>query len=111
MPSFTIQKMTALRQPIILKDQAIIAHMAVDYGSLRLSAVNLMLTAKSEFRIYIPSYGRNRVILTDKDERQQLLQSALSAYSALTGRNLAETPLAKASPNMEIHGDEHPYSH
>lgn len=96
MPSFTIQKMTALREPIAQKDQFIIAHMAVDYGSVRLSTVNLVLTFKREFRVMIPSYGRNRVVLTDKEERQQLLQSALSAYSALTGCNFAEMPVAKA---------------
>jgi hypothetical protein len=104
MPGFTIHKMTALRQPIILKDQAIIAHMAVDYGSIRLAAVNLVVNAKSEFRVALPSYGRSRVILTDKDERQQLLRSALSAYRALTGCEIAETPVAKA-PVMDTQDD------
>jgi hypothetical protein len=98
MPTFTIQKMTALRKPIILRDQAIIAHMAIDYGAVRLSAVNLIINAKREFKVALPSYGRSRVILTDREERQQLLLSALSAYRALTG---CDTSLVTASPGPD----------
>jgi hypothetical protein len=94
--------MTVMRQPIVLEGQTIVATMAVDYGSLCLSSISLVRRERDGLmRIWVMPNSRNRVVITDKAERDQLLQAALDSFRALTGRDPAELPLAKAPLELE----------
>ncbi|MBI0432811.1 hypothetical protein [Roseomonas sp. KE0001] len=98
---FRVTRMNVYTAPQMGADHAVIATMGIDYGAIRLTHAALVVTRNGEPRVYIPNYGRNRIVLVDREAREALLQSALAAYRALAGTGLAELPFAKASSKQE----------
>lgn len=103
MPSaVTLASMTAHPQAILAGEQAIVAHLTVECGPLTISGLALTRLPSGEMKIWFPSSGRDRrVVMRDRTERDALLSLAVNAYRALTGRDPAETPVAKASPKSD----------
>lgn len=101
-PALTIASMTTLSQPRIVDRQVILASMTVTCGPLTISGVSLVRLDAGEMKLWFPTAGRERrIVVHGAENRAALLTLALTAYRALTGRDPAETPLAKASPTKD----------
>ncbi|UFN48127.1 hypothetical protein LPC08_19225 [Roseomonas sp. OT10] len=102
-PAFRVHSMTVHEPPIPAQHQTIHAQLAVEYGPLLIVGAALAQSADGSMRIWLPNFGRDRrVAFRDPQERERLLQIVLSAYRAFTGRDPADTPLAKAPSPDEV---------
>ena len=101
-----ITSMTAYPQAKPVREHAVLGQMSVELGPLLVVGCVLARLDRGDFKVWMPSLGRNnRLVIRDHGERDRLLLAALKAYRALTGRDPAETPLAKASPTKDTFHD------
>ena len=94
--------LTAPAQAQPVPKGAILGHMNVELGPLLVTGCALARLTSGELQVWFPKFSREcRVVLRGQAERDRLVQLAANAYRALTGRDPAETPVAKASPKTD----------
>jgi len=102
----SIQSMTAFPEARPVREHAILGSMSVELGPILVTGCALARMERGDFKVWMPSFGRHqRLVIRDRGERERIVAAALNAYRALTGRDPAETPLAKASPDTDSFHD------
>jgi hypothetical protein len=93
-------------EPHPLSEGAALAVATVGYGGLTITGIQLVRTVAGGFEARLPRLGRgNRLVLTSQRERDRLLALIAAAYHAVTSRDPAASPLAKASPTKDSFHD------
>lgn len=101
-PAFAIPSMTVQALPYQGEDRELIATFSVEFGPVLLNGLRLARMDSGELRLQMPRAGRaSRTLIRGQNARNALLALACNAYRALTGRDPAEMPVAKASPNTD----------
>lgn len=102
----TVSGMAAHSLPQPNAEGAALARMTVALGPLLVTGCTLTRLGTGELRVLFPKFGRERrVVLRGQAERDRLTEAAVHTYRVLTGRDPAETPLAKASPKTDTFHD------
>lgn len=101
-----IPSMTAFPEARPVREHVLLAQMTVELGPLLVTGCALARMERGEFKVWFPNLGRDRrIVIRDRAERERILAVALTAYRVLTGRDPADTPVAKASPKADTFHD------
>ena len=96
-PAFAISGLSLHNPPHRSEWQDVLATLALEYGPVLLTGVQLVRLSTGELRIWIPRVGRaSRAMIRGREARDTVLTLACNAYRAITGRDPADTPVAKA---------------
>ncbi len=103
-PTLSIASIRVHPQPLTRTDGDLaLAHLSLVWGPWLMVGAILLRDQRGRVRVQLPGNSRSyRVRLLDQAMREHLLRLALDAYRGITGRDLAEMPVAKAPQTIEV---------
>lgn len=101
-----IPSMSVLATPKPVRDYSVLAKFTAEIGPLLAVGCALARNADGALRVWMPPVeGKNRLVIQDTTVRLQLVAAASQAFRALSGRDPAEPPVAKASYDLDTFDD------